>query len=71
VLAYQLHREPNNPDAFVVYEHWRSLDDLEAHLRTAYIAALRAEIDAVMEGEPNSRLFFLQRRDMKRRRDDT
>jgi quinol monooxygenase YgiN len=52
-LAYQLHREPDNPDAFVVYELWRSLDDLETHLRTPYIRALRAEIDAVMEGQPS------------------
>lgn len=50
VRAYQLHREASNPDALVVYERWRSLDDLEAHLRTAYIGALRQEIDAVMEG---------------------
>jgi len=53
VLAYQLHREPDNPDAFVVYERWRSLDDLENHLRAPYIASLRAKIDAVMQGEPN------------------
>ena len=52
VLAYQLHREPGDPNAFVVYERWRTLDDLEAHLRTPYVAALRAEIDAVMEGKP-------------------
>jgi quinol monooxygenase YgiN len=51
-MSYQLHREPDNPDAFLVYERWRSLDDLEAHLRMPYIAALRAKIDAVMEGEP-------------------
>jgi quinol monooxygenase YgiN len=53
VLAYQLHREPGNSDSFVVYECWRSLDDLEAHLRTPYIAALRTEIDMVREGEPS------------------
>lgn len=52
-LTYQLHRETDNADAFVVYERWRSLDDLEAHLRTPYISALRAEIDAVMVGEPS------------------
>lgn len=53
VLAYHLHREPDNPDAFVVYERWRSLEDLEAHLRTTYVASLRAEIDAAMEGQPS------------------
>ena len=36
VLAYQLHLEADNPDAFIVYERWRSLDALEAHLRTPY-----------------------------------
>jgi quinol monooxygenase YgiN len=58
VLAYQLHREPDNPDAFVVYERWRSLEDLEGHLRTTYIAALRAEIDAVLEGQPNFQVML-------------
>ena len=58
VQAYQLHREPSNADAFVVYERWRSLDDLEAHLRTPYIAELRAEIDAVMEGQPDFQVIL-------------
>ena len=53
MLAYLLHCETGSPDAFVVYERWRSLEDLEAHLRTSYIAALRAEIDAVIDGEPS------------------
>jgi quinol monooxygenase YgiN len=58
VLAYQLHREPGNPDAFVVYEHWGSLEDLEQHLRTTYIAALRTEIDAAMEGQPSFQILL-------------
>ena len=58
VLAYQLHREPNDPDVFVVYERWRSLDDLDAHLRMPYIAALRAEIAAVMEGQPEFQVIL-------------
>jgi quinol monooxygenase YgiN len=58
VLAYQLHREPETSDAFVVYERWRSLEDLEGHLRTSYIVALRAEIDAVMEGQPSLQVML-------------
>lgn len=57
-LAYQLHREPDDSDAFVVYERWRSLDDPKAHLRTSYITALRAEIDAVMEGPPDFNILL-------------
>jgi quinol monooxygenase YgiN len=58
VLAYQLHREPDNSDAFIVYERWRSLEDLEGHLRTSYVAALRAEIDAAMEGQPSFQVML-------------
>ena len=58
VLAYQLHREPDNSDAFIVYERWRTLDDLEAHLRTPYIGALRAEINAVMHGQPHFQVIL-------------
>lgn len=56
--AYQLHRDADNPDAFIVYERWRSLDDLEAHLRTPYIAALRADINAVIEGQPHFQVIL-------------
>jgi quinol monooxygenase YgiN len=58
VLAYQLHREPDSSDAFIVYERWRSLEDLEAQLRTSYIGALRAEIGAVMEGQPSFQVML-------------
>ena len=58
MLAYKLHREPDNSDAFIVYERWRSLEDLEGHLRTSYVAALRAEIDAVMEGQPSFQVML-------------
>ncbi len=57
-LEYRLHRQPDNPEAFVVYERWRSLDDLEAHLRTSYVAALREEIDAVIEGQPSFQVML-------------
>ena len=52
VLDYQPHRDPKDPTGFVVYERWKSLDDLEAHLRTPYIAELRQVIDAVITGTP-------------------
>jgi quinol monooxygenase YgiN len=42
----------------VVYEHWGSLEDLEQHLRTTYIAALRTEIDAAMEGQPSFQILL-------------
>jgi quinol monooxygenase YgiN len=57
VLAYQPHRDPTDTAGFVVYERWKSLDDLEAHLRTSYIAELGQEIDAVITGAPEFNLL--------------
>jgi quinol monooxygenase YgiN len=57
VLAYQPHRDPADAAGFVIYERWKSLDDLEAHLRTSYIADLRQEIDAVITGAPEFNLL--------------
>ena len=57
VLAYEPHRDPTDTAGFVVYERWKSLDDLEAHLRTSYIAELRREIDAVITGAPEFNLL--------------
>lgn len=57
-LAYALHREAGDPGVFVVYERWRSLGDLEAHLRTPYITELREVIDAVLDGDPDFRVLL-------------
>lgn len=58
VIAYELHRERQAPTRFVVYEQWRSLADLEAHLRTPYIRALRRIIDGAMVGTPEFRVLM-------------
>src|SRR5689334_6460576 len=39
VIAFDLNREAGDPTRFVVYERWRTLADLEAHLRTPHVAA--------------------------------
>lgn len=57
VLAYQPHRDPAIATGFVVYECWKSLNDLDAHLRTPYIVELRREIEAAMTGAPEFNLL--------------
>lgn len=57
VLAYQPHRDPTDTAGFVVYERWKSLDDLDAHLRTPYVVELRREIEAAMTGAPEFNLL--------------
>jgi quinol monooxygenase YgiN len=58
VLAYELHRERQAPTRFVIYERWRSLADLEAHLRTPYIRALRRVIGGAIVGAPQFRVLM-------------
>ncbi len=58
VLIYQPHRDPRVSAGFVVYECWKSLDDLDAHLRMPYIVDLRQEIEATMTGAPEFNLLW-------------
>jgi len=57
-IAYRLHHAPGDPRQFLVYERWRSLNDLEDHLRQPHIVALRDHIDEVIEGEPSFRVLL-------------
>jgi len=52
VLVYNLNREAADGTRYVVYERWKSLSDLEAHLRKPYIAKLMAVTDEVLAGAP-------------------
>jgi quinol monooxygenase YgiN len=40
--VFELNEDPQQRGHFLVYEKWRSLTDLEAHLRAAHVAGLRA-----------------------------
>jgi quinol monooxygenase YgiN len=51
-IAFHVHRDAADPTSFVVYEHWRSLNDLEAHLRAAHITRLRCVLEGLIVGTP-------------------
>ena len=55
-LAFELFRDMSRPDHFILYEGWRSLRDLERHLRTAHAAALQKEFSRLGSGPPNLRV---------------
>ena len=56
-IVFTLNRDSRDPGRFVVFEQWRSLDDLEAHLRTDYITRLRRELVEVIVGAPEFRVL--------------
>lgn len=51
-LVFELNRETQSPNRFVVYEQWRSFPDFEAHHGTRHTTALRDEINALLVGVP-------------------
>jgi quinol monooxygenase YgiN len=57
-LAYDLSRDTQDPSRYLVYERWKNLEALEAHLQTAYIKALLAELPEFSAGPPESRVLL-------------
>jgi quinol monooxygenase YgiN len=45
-LQYDLHAVADDPDRFVVLEHWASRDALEAHLASEHMVAYAEQVGA-------------------------
>lgn len=39
-LVYQVHRDNQDPNTWLIYERWRSRDDLDAHFKMPYTIAM-------------------------------
>jgi quinol monooxygenase YgiN len=57
-LAYDLNRDTQDPSRYLIYERWKNLAALEAHLKTSYIKALLAELPKVADGAPESQILL-------------
>lgn len=51
-LAYEFNRDTADPTRYLMYERWKSLAALEAHLKTDAIKALLAELPGLTAGAP-------------------
>lgn len=56
-LAYDLNRDADDATRYMVYERWKSLAALEAHLKTPHITALLGEIGELMANPPEVRVL--------------
>lgn len=56
-LGYDIGRDADAPDRFFVYEHWRDLAALQAHLTTAHFAAVGAALGGLLAGPPAVRVL--------------
>src|SRR5262249_56723830 len=57
-LTYDLNRDTEDPTRYQVYERWKSLADLEAHLKTDHIKALVAVLPDVTAGRLELRVLL-------------
>jgi quinol monooxygenase YgiN len=57
-LAYNLDRDIKDPTHFQVYERWKSLADLDEHLKTKHITALLAELKELLSAPPEVKVFL-------------
>ena len=56
-LAYQLNRDADHPDSYVLYERWKSLDDLKTHLDADHTKKLLGVLGESADGRPEIRVL--------------
>jgi quinol monooxygenase YgiN len=54
MLAYDLNRSTKNPSEYVVYERWRDVAALQAHLKTTHIQGLFAAVGDLLSEPPQA-----------------
>jgi quinol monooxygenase YgiN len=52
-LTYALHRNAQDPNAFVLIERWRSQADIDEHMKSPHIADLFANVGPLLDGAPS------------------
>ena len=52
-IAYDLNRDSTDGNRYVVYERWKSLADLDAHLKSDHLKALLEVLPEVIAGAPD------------------
>ena len=56
-LNYDLHQLPEDPAQFLFHENWTSRELLDAHLKSAHIAALLPRVDELCVASPEIKIW--------------
>ncbi|MFN4260614.1 MAG: putative quinol monooxygenase [Gemmataceae bacterium] len=57
-IAYDLNRDVKDPTRYIVYERWKTLKDLEEHLRTPHITQLIEEVGDLFTSPPDAKVML-------------
>jgi quinol monooxygenase YgiN len=56
-LAYDVNRDVKDPMRYLIYERWKSVADMEAHLKSPYITTLENELSELLAASPQRELL--------------
>jgi quinol monooxygenase YgiN len=56
-LAYELNRDPDGPTTYVMFEKFKNLAALEAHLKQEHTAKLFKDIEPLTDGEIKAKVY--------------
>jgi quinol monooxygenase YgiN len=56
-LAYELNRDPDEPTTYVMFEKFKNLAALEAHLKQEHTAKLFQAIEPLTDGEIKAKVY--------------
>ena len=57
-ITYDLNRDAQDAKRYMVYERWKSLADLDAHLKTGHIKALLEVLPELIAGPPDLQILL-------------
>lgn len=56
-VAYYLNRDPDHPDTYVMYEQFKGVAGLDAHLKEKHTQTLLATVVPMCEGDPQIKVL--------------
>lgn len=57
-LRYELNRDTTKPDRYMMYERWKSVAAIEAHMKTPYVMGLLGKLPDLIAGPPEFRVLL-------------
>jgi quinol monooxygenase YgiN len=57
-ITYELNRDTEDTSRYVVYERWKSVADLESHIKSDYIKELLKALPDLVTGAPEPRVLI-------------
>lgn len=56
-IAYELNRDPDQPNVYVMYEKFKGIAGLDAHLKEKHTQTLLATVGPMCDGDPQIKVY--------------